>query len=172
MNWSLALAERIVKFSLSRKVNIALVTLYSLRAVNWLSEAASHAEWIGACRSGTIKILSLQRLSVNCHWRCFGVITMRNTALQLFISALLGATPHATLNNQLVIPLSHWHINTVLGPHDLLANCVAAQIFGAVLSTVPGLEVPLLPQFLLSIVFFFHLLSNLCCDHLLKSLGL
>jgi hypothetical protein len=126
------------------EVDIAFVSFYSFCAVDRLRESSGGTERIRAGRGRSIEILPLECLSVDGHWRCLSVVTLGHTMLELFIVALLGATPHSSLNDQLIISFNHGDSRSILCSHHFFADGVDSQIFGTMLGAVPGLEVTLL----------------------------
>lgn len=157
---------------LARKVHITLVLINGVGGLHWLGHAASDSEWVWTSGGRHVHVLSLQRLSVNRHWNLLVVRASRHTILQLSISGLLCAAPHATLNDKLVVTALHWHILTVLSSHHLLANCVSGQILVDELRALPGLEATGLTLSLLGSILLVQLLLNLSTNSLLEGLGL
>jgi hypothetical protein len=160
-----------VQFCLPCKVDVAFVARNCFGALDWLRESPSDAKWISAGLGWAIEILALDLISVYGDWGLLRVIALRDTGSELVIGCFLSATPHATLNDQLVVSLSDRHISSVLSPHDFLANYVDSKILYWVLRAIPSIEESLLEQSFLLILFLFHLCSDLCSDHLLEGLS-
>ena len=118
------MAQCRVQFCLPCEVDVAFEARNCLSALDWLRESPRDAEWIGAGLGRAIEILALNLISVNGDWRLLRVVAFRDAGSQLVIGCLLGAAPHAALNDQLVVSLGHRDISTVLSPHDFLTDHV------------------------------------------------
>jgi len=118
------LAHCCVQFCLPCKVDVAFEARNRLSGLDWLRESPRDAKWIGAGLGRAIEILALNLISVNGDWRLLRVVALRDAGSQLLIGCLLGATPHATLNDQLVVSLGQRDFSAVLSPHDFLTDHV------------------------------------------------
>jgi hypothetical protein len=133
-----------------------------------LGHPASHAERVCACACRAVEILAFERLRVNCDWGRLGIASLRNPFSQFSIGGLLRPAPHACLNDELLVSLSHRHSSAVLGAHHFFTNGVCSQVFGVVLRSVPGVKTSYLSRTFLSLLFFFEFLRNLGRDLFLK----
>lgn len=85
------------------EVDVSFVVLDCLGLVEGLCESAGLGEWVwpGGCRH--VEVLSFECLGVDGHWSLLGVVSLWDSLSQLIVSGLLGASVHASLDNQVLV---------------------------------------------------------------------
>ena len=156
---------------LAGKINVSFESVHRLRRLNGLREPARDSERIRTGRSASVEVLALKSFSVNRDGGRLSVVALGHALLQLFIGGLLSATPHASLNTELVVTVGHSQRGTVLRAHNLLSNHVSGQVFLGELRPVPRIEVTLLASALLLLLLGLHLCGDLRSDFPFEVLG-
>ena len=85
------------------EINVTLVVLDCLGLVQGLCESTGLGEGVWPCGGRHVEVLSLQCLGVDGHWSLLGVVSLWDSLSQLFVSGLLGASVHSSLDDQVLV---------------------------------------------------------------------
>ena len=151
-------------FLLFSEVNVSFVTEHSLSLVERLSETAGHSEGVRSGGGTHVGVLAFNGLCVDSDGAGLSVITSGDASTELGISVLSRAAVHTSLNDELLITVSHGNEFTILSTHNLATNNVTGKVLLVVSHSICGVEATDLTLAGLFVSLLLLLGHNLCND--------